>query len=184
MPKAAAAATKKAPPRMKRPTSPESGKLKAERDAFAAEAKFLRLENTELKARLGGIKAKVQARMREIESGVEQRLKAANVPPAQRMGIMGYIKAGFGTMLGALAAIAVVDIVSDAFGEEAEAEAPVVDDVPNIPDDLVDDLFGGAIPSSPRRWYSGVAKPIKSATVDRSKKKLANKSPKRVTFSV
>jgi len=167
---------KKAPPRIKRPTS---GKLKAERDAFAAEAKFLRLENAELKTRLGGIKAKVDSRMREIESGVEQRLKAANVPPAQRVGIMGYIKAGFGTMLGALAAIAVVDVVSDALWEEAEA--PVV---PNNPD-AVDDLFGGgAIPYSPPRRYSGAAKPIKSATVDRSKKKLANKSPKRVTFSV
>jgi hypothetical protein len=156
----------KATARTNRPPSPAVGKIQAgkvngERDALAAEAKLLRLENEALKARLGGLKAKVQARLREIERGVEQRLKASKVPTVQRRGILDYMKVGFGATLGSLAAIAVVDVVSSAFDDS-------------------DDVFGGAAQLSPSS-YCRDAKPKRAATAVATKKPRIQK---RVSFTV
>lgn len=140
----------------------------AKHDALVAEAKFLRLENTELKARLSGIRAKVQARMREIERGVEQRLKTAEVPAQKRAGIMEYMKVGFGTMLGVLAAVALVDVVEDVFDED---EVPA-DEVPEneVPPDAFGDIFGGRAAASYRK-----------KTAARPRKKTAKKSNESVS---
>lgn len=75
----------------------ENGKLIAEKEAMAR--------------RVEEVKRSIEQKLREIQEGISHRLDRGE----SKSSIMEYVKAGFGTMLGALAALLVVNLAIDAF---------------------------------------------------------------------
>ena len=109
----------------------------------AAELKRLRAENKALRRQIEQIKTKVRAKFAEIQRGLKARMdKDPAMTPASKAGVMEYVKAGFFSTLGVIAAIAVVDVVAegadDLFSEGEDAAAGAADD-----DAFVESLFEG-----------------------------------------
>ena len=62
------------------------------------------------------MKKQVQERFKELEDGTKRQLQKSDASPDQQSSIMDYLKAGFFTALGVIAAFAVVDLIAGAFG--------------------------------------------------------------------
>lgn len=77
---------------------------------LTAENKALRLQRDEMASRFAALKLRLTQQFKEMQEGVQQRISNGDT----KTGIMEYMKAGFGTALGVIAAIAVVDLVVDA----------------------------------------------------------------------
>ena len=58
----------------------------------------------------------MEAKAAEIQKGVDERMQDAGVDKRTRSGVLDYMKAGFGVVLGALLAIILVDLVVDGRG--------------------------------------------------------------------
>eukprot|EP00798_Chlamydomonas_sp_ICE-L_P026512 gene26512-17589_t len=90
--------------------SEELKQLRAEVKALnAREAKIIE----SYKERVADMKKQVQERFKELEDGTKQQLQKSNANPEQQSSIMDYLKAGFFTALGVIAAFAVVDLIAE-----------------------------------------------------------------------
>ena len=104
-----------------------------------AENRELQRQRDALVARMKDIRTKVEAKVREIQAGVDRRLRDGD----DRSSIMEYIKGGFGTMLGVIAALAVVDLVAAGFeGLASGGDEPPADDAGGDGDGLFDGFDG------------------------------------------
>ena len=91
--------------------------------ALRARVKQLEAENAALRAHIQQVKVKVEAKFRELQNGVARRLESERgVSERGKVGIMDYLKQGFFTALGVIAAFAVVDAVTDGIEELAEPD--------------------------------------------------------------
>eukprot|EP00798_Chlamydomonas_sp_ICE-L_P000898 gene898-5680_t len=90
--------------------SEELKQLRAEVKALnARKAKIIE----SYKERVADMKKQVQERFKELEDGTKQQLYKSNANPEQQSSIMDYLKAGFFTALGVIAAFAVVDLIAE-----------------------------------------------------------------------
>ena len=93
-------------------------------------------QRDELVKRIALIKVRVTAKMKELQSGIQRRIQAdKNIPPESKSNILEYVKQGFFTAIGVIAAIAVVDLLVGALSDEP-------DEPPDEPDDEPDDDSG------------------------------------------
>lgn len=99
------------------------------RELKAAKAE-LKGENDKLKLQMKTIVQRVQQfkktyaqKTREMQTEINQRMQDANVDRDTRVGILEYMKQGFGSMLGALGALLLVGTVADMLAGEEEDPA-------------------------------------------------------------
>jgi hypothetical protein len=89
----------------------ENAMLKQQRDAYVKNAKVM--------------KTKLEAKFKEIQAGVKERIDRGD----SKSSIMEYLKAGFFTALGVIAAFLVVDVIASGIEELAsDDEEPAADE--------------------------------------------------------
>ena len=142
--------------------------------------KQLEAENAALRAHIQRVKVKVEAKFRELQQGVARRLESERgLSERGKVGIMDYLKQGFFTALGVIAAFAVVDMVEDELAEPDLASAEPEPDA-GLPEpdfetpDL--DLFGGV--GKPRKAPKAPKASKASKAPKASKASKASKAPK------
>jgi len=155
----------------------ENGKLVAEKDAMAA--------------RMERAKAEIQQRMATMQAGIQERLQAGE----SKSGIMEYVKAGFGAMLGVLAALLVVNLAvgaldaltsspnNDATYDDEASPSMESDDVPSSNSGMGDMFeFGGGGGGVSARNKQGKQQAKKTNTLNTSsltrKASKASSSPR------
>ena len=134
--KAAASSPAKKNNSVKKQNDRVSGK-EEEVDVLRARVKYLETENGKLIAekeimakRVEEVKRSIEHKLKEIQEGISQKLDRGD----SKSSIMEYVKAGFGAMLGALAALLVVNLAIDAFDslvtpdQDASATPPAAED--------------------------------------------------------
>lgn len=99
---------------------PQDGGARCEEEVrdLRQENVILRKEKLALARQMEQARAQLARRLRELQAGVQARVRNGE----SKSSIMEYVKAGFGGMLGALGALLVVDVVSDALAGVGQAD--------------------------------------------------------------